>query len=99
VRNVAFDGNSLAVLALDRGNDLFGRRLIAGVTDHDPKAARRSAKRGGAADAAASAGDNRNPVRQVSPHNSDIPSRNEKAVLGCTSHQRRVERPNMSEGI
>ena len=52
------------------GDDFFGRRLVAGVADHDPKAARRGRNRGGAADAAAAAGDDNNLVRHISPHKS-----------------------------
>src|SRR5207253_3237449 len=75
-------------LALDRGNDFLCRGLIAGVADHDPKAARGGANRGGSADAAASAGDNRNSIRQIRPpkENPALTRRN-RAIRSCPQVQ------------
>ena len=68
--DIAFHGDRLAVLALDQLDDFLRRRLVAGVADHDAKAARGGSDGGGAADAAAAAGDHNNLVRHISPHKS-----------------------------
>src|SRR5207248_4420271 len=68
--DIAFHGDRLAVLALDQLDDFLGRRFIAGIADHDAKAARGGGERGSAADAAASAGDHNNLVSHISPHKS-----------------------------
>src|SRR5262249_55949459 len=57
VADVAFHRDRLAVGGFDFRNHLVGRGLIAGIADHDAKAAHGGRKRGGAADAAAPAGD------------------------------------------
>ena len=69
--DIAFHGNRLAVLALDLRDDFFRRGFVAGVADNDAKAARRGRDGGGAADAAAAAGDHNDLVRHISPHKSD----------------------------
>src|SRR5438132_6227078 len=65
--DVAFDRDGLAVLALDLGYDLVGGRLVGGIADDDAKAALGCGNRGSAANAAATAGDDNNPVRQNRP--------------------------------
>src|SRR5262249_38803388 len=55
--DIAFHCDRLAVLRLDRGNDLVRCRLVAGIADNDAPPTARGGERGGAADAAAAAGD------------------------------------------
>src|SRR6185437_4500991 len=66
--DIAFRGDRLAVLRLDRGHDLVGCSLVAGVTHDDTEAARGGRKCGGAADAAAAAGDHSYFVDHVHPY-------------------------------
>ncbi len=65
-----FTAMALPFLRSIMRDDFLRRRLVAGVADHDAKAARRGSERGGAADAAAAAGDHNNLVRHISPHKS-----------------------------
>ncbi|GCC44513.1 hypothetical protein chiPu_0028508, partial [Chiloscyllium punctatum] len=65
--DVAFHRDRLAVLGLDRGDDFVRRSLIGGIADHDAVAARGGCERGGAADAAAAAGDDNDLVRHIDP--------------------------------
>src|SRR6478609_9024976 len=65
--DIAFRRDGLAVGALDDRNHFICGRLVAGIADHDPKAALGRRNSGGAADAAATAGDDRYPVGQNLP--------------------------------
>ena len=60
----------LAVLAFDDRDDLVCGRLVAGIADDNLEAARRCRERGGTADAAAAAGDDRYPVSHNCPRHS-----------------------------
>ncbi len=64
--DIAFHRDGLAVVRLDGGHHLARGGLIAGVADTNPESACRGGDCGGAADAAAAAGDDHNPVVQIS---------------------------------
>ena len=64
VADIALQRHCLAIFRLDRRDHGLRRRLVAGVADADPKPAARGSDGGGAADPAATAGDDGNSVSQ-----------------------------------
>src|SRR5262249_29832651 len=57
VGDIALDGAGLAIGALDDGDHFVCSSVVAGIADNDPKTALGRCNGGGAADAAAAAGD------------------------------------------
>src|SRR6185437_2036766 len=70
MRDVAFDRDRLAVLALDLADHVGSSGMVAAVADHDAVTSRRGGECGSTANAAAAAGNHNNLVRHISPQQS-----------------------------